>query len=109
MAADDDRNALAADGTALDNGYRVAWCVAADGTAWPWLLAPLCAEHREQARHGCTCPACAPHEQPGPLPTAVRVRVEQSRCGAPRADGHPCRTPVARPGGRCAWHRQEAP
>lgn len=106
---DDGPKALADEVTALDNGYAMAWCIDADGTPWPWIIAPLCADHQDDhVRHGCTCRNCAPHEQPGPLPASVRARLERERCGAPRADGHPCRTAVGSPGGRCAWHRQEA-
>lgn len=52
-----------------------------------------------------------PHELHGPLPADVAHRVASVpiRCGRPRADGRPCRSPVARPGDACAWHREGTP
>jgi hypothetical protein len=54
-------------------------------------------------------PACtdAPHEQLGPLPPrwAARTRLAPLRCGRSTKAGRACRTPVARPGDACAWHR----
>jgi hypothetical protein len=53
------------------------------------------------------------HEQAGPLPLDIVRRLAISsrgrrtiqRCGRPTKAGAPCRTPVARPGETCAWHR----
>lgn len=52
----------------------------------------------------------APHEQLGPLPLEYirRITISQRmhRCGRPTKSGAPCRTPVARSGQACAWHRE---
>jgi hypothetical protein len=90
----------------------VAVAVTDDGHDTLWMVdhAELNAEH----------PRCGnsdqPHEQVGSLPPDVRARVEQvhtrrnwPRCGRPRKDGQPCRTPVARRGQHCSWHRDSAP
>jgi hypothetical protein len=52
------------------------------------------------------------HEQLGALPLEVVRRIAISRrthrCGRRTKSGAPCRTPVARSGDTCAWHRTEA-
>ena len=51
----------------------------------------------------------APHEQLGPLPARYTQHLVATRrihlCGRPTKSGCPCRTPVARAGQVCAWHR----
>jgi hypothetical protein len=50
----------------------------------------------------------APHEELGPLPASVQQRLAgfQPRCGrTTKSTGRGCRTPVARPGAACSWHR----
>lgn len=94
----------------LDNGFHATVCVTPDGDTVLWLLA-----HDGQFDHadefGCACLDCAPHERPGvQLPDRMRAVLErpvQSRCGRRRSDGYPCRTPVARTGLACYWHRTE--
>ncbi|MFW0787625.1 hypothetical protein AAFP35_24280 [Gordonia sp. CPCC 206044] len=51
------------------------------------------------------------HERLGPLPDDVHHRVLAAafRCGAPCADGHPCRIAVSAPAHRCGWHRRQRP
>lgn len=69
----------------LDNGWTLGYAVDPDGVSWPWLLAP-----HEAPQAGCDCARCAPHEQAGRLPPAVRVRL--SRCEAlTRSTGERCR------------------
>ncbi len=50
-----------------------------------------------------------PHEQTGPLPESYQRRLAQPRCGRPRVDGKPCRTPVAVVGQTCGHHRPPHP
>ncbi len=69
-----------------------------DGTAWPWLLG----DH-DDAPQGCCCPACAPHEQTGPLPNAVRVRLAQCEATS-STTGRRCRNPARPPGRHCHVH-----
>ncbi len=78
--------------------WHFAWCVSADGGRWPWLIDPT-------ADDGDTAGIGAPHEQLGPLPARWQARLDQTRCGRPRHDGQPCRTPTGRPGDPCHWHR----
>lgn len=49
----------------------------------------------------------APHEQPGPLPSRWRDRVQLAplRCGRPTKSGRPCRAPIPQPGDTCGHHR----
>ena len=83
-----------------------ATAIAADGT-----------EHLVLARvdaigsHVGYDPTCSAvdHEQLGALPLEYVRRITVSsrthRCGRRTKSGAPCRTPVARPGDTCAWHR----
>lgn len=91
----------------LDNGYAASVCVTPDGRDVLWLLANGSPDVDDD--YGCSCERCAPHEYPGhPLPpriTQMLDRPTQPRCGRPRAAGQPCRTPVARTGLTCHWHR----
>ncbi|SIK28976.1 hypothetical protein [Mycobacteroides abscessus] len=93
-------------------GHSAVVTVASDGRDALWITddAELHAEH----------PRCGngdqPHEQIGALPPDVQARIDQAytrrnwpRCGRPRKDGQPCRTPVARRGQHCSWHRDSAP
>lgn len=94
----------------LDNGYVASVCVTPDGQTVLWLLAHQ-GEIGYDDTFGCACRDCAPHEIPDcSIPGRMRAvldRPTQSRCGRPRLDGHPCRTPVAHPGLVCHWHRTE--
>lgn len=91
----------------LDNGYAAAVCVTPDGRDVWWLLAHGNPEVEDD--YGCSCEKCAPHEHPDhPLPPRIKQMLDRPtrpRCGRPRADGQPCRTPVGRPGAACRWHR----
>lgn len=80
----------------LGDGWHAGVGIGPDGTSWPWIVAPDTDEpgHR-------VIPA---HEQLGPLPALYRHRISQHRCGRPRRDGKPCRTPVAHQGLTCANH-----
>ena len=81
------------------------------------VIIPLCDRGRARsvvpARHmgGPTSTprrsASRQHERLGPVPVQWqrRIRQAQLRCGRPRSDGQPCRTPVARAGHSCANHR----
>jgi hypothetical protein len=53
----------------------------------------------------------APHEGLGRLSRGWRERIFGGalRCGRPCADGHPCRSMVARPGEACRLHRPDGP
>jgi len=77
-----------------------AVAVHSDGSETMWLLVP----------GGDDGPASPPpaHEQTGPLPESYQRRLAQPRCGQPRLDGRPCRTPVARSGLTCANHANHA-
>src|SRR5690606_31092446 len=79
----------------------LGWTVDEDGSVWPWVL-DLAGETRE----GCACRECAPHEHGrlGSLPTEVLERLGLT-CGAPTAQGRPCRQRVAERGDRCGHHR----
>jgi hypothetical protein len=87
--------------------YWAAVCVTASGEDLLWLVSKdeLGAEH----------PRCGtadqPHEQPGPLTSrwAARVALAPLRCARPTKSGAPCRTPIARPGDACGWHRTTTP
>ena len=88
--------------------YWAAVCVTASGEDVLWLVCKdeLGAEH----------PRCGssdqPHERLGPLPLEVvrgiTISRRTHRCGRRTKSGAPCRTPVARPGDGCAWHRTGA-
>ena len=80
---------------------RLAWCVNADGSRWPWLVAPDRSDDL-----GCHCAA---HEELGPLPDAVARRLQDvlarpPRCGSTRRDGGRCRALVPAHGRRCRHH-----
>ncbi len=68
-----------------------------DGSESLWLLVP-------GDDDGPASPPPA-HEQTGPLPESYQRRLAQLRCGRPRVDGLPCRTPVAAVGQACSHHR----
>ena len=68
-----------------------------DGSESLWLLVP-------GDDDGPASPPPA-HEQTGPLPESYQRRLAQLRCGRPRVDGLPCRTPVAAVGQTCSHHR----
>jgi hypothetical protein len=90
----------------LAGGYIAAECVASDGEAWPWLVAPLCPGCEDDATHGNrdTVPA---HERTGRLPVQVRDALGLiHRCGRPtkRGKGPPCRIVVSEPGQVCGAH-----
>ncbi|WP_138843652.1 hypothetical protein [Rhodococcus pyridinivorans] len=90
----------------LDNGTTAAECITSEGTITLWLLNTCDVEPVDQ--YGCACWHCVPHEYPGAtLPPDIQRRLDramQPRCGRPRRDGAPCRTPVARPGLSCHNH-----
>lgn len=75
---------------------RAVLMVRPDGETWPYLLAD------DTAPPGCGCPHCAPHEQLGSLPLAVRRRLNRCqatgsttrrRCGNPAPiSGRYCHT-----------------
>lgn len=71
-----------------------------DGSEWLWLLVP--GGDLDDTPRG----PWPDHERTGPLPATYRHRLAQHRCGQPRLDGRPCRTPVARSGLTCAHHAQ---
>ncbi len=103
-----DRSSLPIQPVRLDDAHTLAWCVNEDGSTWPWLITDLCTAHAATARHGCNCPACAPHEQTGPLPPPVVYRLRQPpRCGGRTTTGYPCRIEVRAAGQRCHWHRAD--
>jgi hypothetical protein len=87
--------------------YLAATAVSADGTAH-LLLARADAIGDENTRYDPTCRTIA-HEQLGPLPLGVVQRITIARrthcCGRRTKAGAPCRTPVARAGDACSWHR----
>jgi len=84
----------------LEEGYRLAWAVEADGSRSLWLMASVC---EEEATHGTLDDA--PHEHEGPMPPAVRERLfGDLRCGAPTNNGRPCRHKVTHLGESCAAH-----
>ena len=56
-------------------GLVIAWCVEDTGSRWPWVLVSDQADHEQT---GCCCSGCAPHEQPGPLPPAIRRRLARA-------------------------------
>ena len=92
----------------LGDGYMLAWCIASDGEAWPWLVRNLCGECDAAATHGSRelVPA---HERTGRLPASVRDALGLvHRCGAPNSRGEPCRAVVTTPGARCGHHRDTA-
>lgn len=93
-------------------GHSIAVAVTDDGRDTLWMVddAELNAEH----------PRCGngdqPHERVGAMPPDVQARVDQAhtrrnwpRCGRPKKNGAPCRTPVARHGDHCSWHRDVEP
>lgn len=92
---------------ALGNGYAASVCVTPDGLDVLWLLVGASPEADDD--YGCCCTDCAPHEQLNrPIPHTMRSALDrpiQPRCSRPRSDGQPCRTPVARDGLACHWHR----
>jgi hypothetical protein len=89
----------------LGNGYMLAWCIAGDGEAWPWLVRNLCGECDAAATHGSRDLVPA-HERTGRLPAAVRDALGLvHRCGAPTRRGEPCRARVSEAGELCGAHR----
>jgi hypothetical protein len=97
----DDGRPIPDGGVELDGGYGLAWCVAADGSRWPWLISPHCSC---DGYVGCMCRNCAPHEQAGGLPRKVREAIGLV-CGRPSRKGQPCRNLVPRLGDACKVHR----
>jgi len=131
MSTRDDHGYLIDHGTAcphvydLGAGYHLAETVGPDGDRWPIICdervtepqtIPLRPEH-------FLADEVATHELGGPLPADVQARLDavtahsrpvdapagnrpdMPRCGRPRRDGGPCRTPVTRPGEACWNHR----
>ena len=84
----------------LGNGWRIFTAIRPDGTDAYWLVA--------NDAEGQTTVTTPDHEQTGPLPARIREGIRLHRCGAPRADGHPCRAYVSHHGDRCHWHAREA-
>jgi len=76
-------------------GHELQACVAIDpdGDESMWVVIPGADEDTPRD-------PWPDHERTGPLP----ARFSQPRCGQPRLDGRPCRTPVARSGLACANH-----
>jgi hypothetical protein len=102
---DHDRTACLCDVGQTD--YLAATVVTADGSAH-LILAQRDAIGDERVRFDATC-SDVDHEQLGALPleTVRRITISgrMNRCGRPTKSGAPCRTPVARPGDSCTWHR----
>lgn len=82
----------------LGGGRSAAVAVDPDGNESLWILVPGADEDTPRD-------PWPDHERLGPLP----ARFAQHRCGQPRLDGHPCRTPVAAAGLACVHHRQDDP
>jgi hypothetical protein len=88
--------------------YIAAVLVAADGRQDLVLVhEELLGDERHTYNY--TVPEAA-HERVGPLPLEfvrkITISRRTHRCGRPtKSTGAPCRTPVARPGDTCAWHR----
>jgi hypothetical protein len=90
--------------------YVAAVLVAADGRQDLVLVhEELIGDDAHSYNH--TTPEAA-HEQAGPLPLEFVRRITISRrthrCGRRTKSGSACRTPVARPGDACTWHRTRA-
>jgi hypothetical protein len=100
MSDDPERRSLALQELCLGGGWHAGVGVGPGGDCWPWLIHP---DDDTPAQH-----VVPPHEQLGPLPALYRHRLDQHRCGRPRRDGKPCRTPVARSGLTCANHHTHA-
>lgn len=102
------RRLVASHGRArLDPGpYWLVWAVDEDGGTWP-VIADERLTTTTPMPSQADLAALAPHELEGPLPPAYTDRLDP-RCGRPRKDGQPCRSPVARFGGHCGWHREES-
>ncbi len=79
----------------FDCGHQLQACVAVDpdGDESLWIIVPGASEDTPRD-------PWPDHERTGPLP----ARFAQPRCGQPRLDGRPCRTPVARSGLTCHAH-----
>lgn len=90
----------------IDDDTWLSVCVERDGSEYLWFFSRF----GDHSTCGCACFDHAPHEQLGPLPLSVRLRLcgdSTPRCGAPtRSTGCPCMTPVERLGLRCRWHRE---
>lgn len=89
-------------------GYEIAVAVAPDGGE-QMLLVEIARLDDATATFDPGCRS-APHEQPGPLPTAWRNAVwahPVHRCGRPTQAGARCRIHVQRRGDACAWHRSQ--
>ena len=84
----------------FDCGHRLQACVAIepDGSESMWVVVPGADEDTPRD-------PWPDHERTGPLP----ARFAQPRCGRPRVDGKPCRTPVAVVGQTCGHHRHGIP
>ena len=85
-------------------GHELQACVAVrpDGSESLWLLVPGADDNAPRG-------PWPDHERTGPLPATYRHRLAQHRCGQPRLDGRPCRTPVAVVGQTCGHHRPPHP
>ena len=92
----------------LPNGNDLVEAVTATGSTVLWLMVPLCDHCEAQAVHGSI--ATATHERLGPLPESWwrRIRETPIRCGRPRGDGKPCRTPVTHNNAACRRHESPA-
>ncbi|WP_369053893.1 hypothetical protein [Kineococcus terrestris] len=97
------QRALVSEHIVIADGTWLAWAIAPDGSAWPWVL-DLTAKPSEQER---CWQERAPHEATGPLPetyTAALTAPRDLRCGARRRDGGTCRARVATAGTHCHHH-----
>jgi hypothetical protein len=92
----------------IDAEHQLVWVVSASGEAWPIIRDTTITERTEVALGAEQTTRLAPHEGAGPLGSWWRERIAQPRCGRPRRDGQPCRTPVARVGDVCGNHRATA-
>ncbi|MEA5453590.1 hypothetical protein SPF06_02535 [Sinomonas sp. JGH33] len=79
-----------------DTRYRLAECIDADGTVWPWLL------DTDPNRQNVAVPIPA-HERLGSLPKDVLTALGRT-CGARTRSGASCRQIVDQFGQRCIQH-----
>lgn len=81
-----------------------------DGRPWPWLLDIDHDPDDEPTSHqerGCCCKACAPHEQAGRLPVAVRVKLNQCQAMA-HTKKRRCTMPAPIGEWYCTFHRGQS-
>lgn len=94
----EDRTELEFHGRRVGPGWRIGEAITADGSRTFWLFADGVVESGP-------VPPTPKHEDLGPLPREVRLRLGL-RCPAVKRDGRRCRNTVREFGGRCAAHSE---